>query len=89
MLGDVFDIFPPRDEIVLVVVLFGTNDSALNHLSLTQHVPIAEYAENLSTIVNKLRRRSKFVVLRPHLLARREADCSPKEAVSERCNGLP
>ena len=61
--GDVFDIFPPRDDIVLVVVLFGTNDSALNHLSLTQHVPIAEYAENLSTIVSKLRCRSKFVVL--------------------------
>ena len=60
MLGDMF---PPEEELILVLVLLGTNDSALEDLAPTQYVPLTEYAENLSAIINRLRRRSKFVVI--------------------------
>jgi len=60
MLGDMF---PPAEELILVLVLLGTNDSALEDLAPTQYVPLTEYAENLSAIINRLRRRSKFVVI--------------------------
>ncbi|XP_026374442.1 isoamyl acetate-hydrolyzing esterase 1 homolog isoform X1 [Ursus americanus] len=43
------------DSPVAVTIFFGANDSALKDENPKQHVPLAEYAENLSSMVRYLR----------------------------------
>lgn len=46
----------PDDDVLMVTVFFGANDSSLpGDREHCQHVPIDEYESNLRTIVNSIR----------------------------------
>ena len=54
---DVFEsIFTPALDPAIVVVFLGANDAVLKDRCPRQHVPLEEYAENLSEICARLRR---------------------------------
>ncbi|XP_034515826.1 isoamyl acetate-hydrolyzing esterase 1 homolog isoform X5 [Ailuropoda melanoleuca] len=57
------------DSPVAVTIFFGANDSALKDENPKQHVPLAEYAENLSSMVRYLRSAgvpgSRLVLIAP------------------------
>ncbi|XP_069742374.1 isoamyl acetate-hydrolyzing esterase 1 homolog isoform X2 [Narcine bancroftii] len=83
-----------QETIAAVVVFFGANDSSLKGVNPVQHVPLAEYGENLNHIIQYLKSmgicEEKMIMITPPPLDESswEKECIAKGKKLDRCNSV-
>lgn len=58
----------PNSKVKLVTIFFGSNDCSLLTTNPRQHVPVAEYSENIKHIIQTVRRKcvtTKIILITP------------------------